>query len=147
MDISYGHTWAELLNLQELANTVLTLLLVFVTGYLVPRARKALERWIDDKDLSITNKYLLELNDLVWDVASATTQTYVSELKDKGVFDRKAQREAFLLTRDAVKHLMSDGMKRTVAGARGDLDDYLRFLIEAAVANGVSKADYTRLED
>ena len=78
-------------------------------------------------------KYIELLGALVVDCVKATQQTYVEALKGKDLFDENAQKEAFDMTFKAVKNLLSDKALKYLNEAFADLDEYIKFKIEAEV--------------
>lgn len=85
---------------------------------------------IDDATLE---KYLTMLTATISDCVIATNQTYVESLKQQGKFDAEAQKEAFLLTSNAVIEILSDDAKIYLTAAVGDLNTYITKKIEAEV--------------
>lgn len=85
---------------------------------------------IDDATLE---KYLTMLTETISDCVIATNQTYVESLKQQGKFDAEAQKEAFLLTSNAVIEILSDDAKIYLTAAVGDLNTYITKKIEAEV--------------
>ena len=85
---------------------------------------------IDDATLE---KYLNMLTNTISDCVLATNQTYVESLKQQGKFDVEAQKQAFLLTSNAVIEILSDDAKVYLTTAVGDLNTYIAKKIEAEV--------------
>lgn len=95
------------------------------------RAKSAeIKTKIDDATLE---KYLTMLTETISDCVIATNQTYVESLKQQGKFDAEAQKEAFLLTSNAVIEILSDDAKTYLTAAIGDLNTYITKKIEAEV--------------
>lgn len=78
-------------------------------------------------------KYLKMISETITKCVIATNQTYVDSLKNKDVFNKEAQKEAFELTYNAVLDILSDDAKDYIAEAFGDAEIYLTTLIEEAV--------------
>ena len=78
-------------------------------------------------------KYLKMISETITKCVIATNQTYVDSLKNKDVFNKEAQKEAFELTYNAVLDILSDDAKDYIAEAFGDAETYLTTLIEEAV--------------
>ena len=78
-------------------------------------------------------KYLKMISETITKCVIATNQTYVDSLKNKDAFNKKAQKEAFELTYNAVLDILSDDAKDYIAEAFGDAETYLTTLIEEAV--------------
>lgn len=69
-------------------------------------------------------------------VVNATTQTYVSVLKEKGSFDREAQKIAFEKSFSAAKSLLTEKAISIITENFGDLDEWLTQKIEEKVLLG-----------
>lgn len=90
---------------------------------------------IKDKIESDTlDKYLDMLNSTITQCVIATTQTYVSSLKQQGKFDAEAQKIAFQKTYDNVMSILTAETKYYLQTALGDLEAYVNNKIEAEVA-------------
>lgn len=90
---------------------------------------------IKDKTNSDTlDKYLDMLNNTITQCVIATTQTYVSTLKQQGKFDTEAQKIAFQKTYDNVMSILTAESKYYLQTALGDLEAYINNKIEAEVA-------------
>ena len=62
-----------------------------------------------------------------------TNQTYVDALKASGSFDVEAQKQAFMMCKDAVMKILSNEAKDYLASIYGDLDKFIESMIEAQV--------------
>lgn len=78
-------------------------------------------------------KYEEKLAETISICVTATTQTYVSSLKNKNAFDKQAQIEAFNMTYDAIMAVLTDEAKSYLEEAYGDLNEYITARIEAEV--------------
>ena len=78
-------------------------------------------------------KYLNKFEGIVSDAVTQVEQTYVSEMRKHGLFDKDAQAEAFKKAKDAVLAMMNEETKKIVTEAIGDFDEYLRNKIETEV--------------
>lgn len=78
-------------------------------------------------------KYIVLVGNLITDCVAATQQTYVQALKDKDMFDENAQKEALEMTFNAVKSLLSEKATAYLSEAFVDLDNYIKFKIEAEI--------------
>ena len=98
-------------------------------------------KWVNAKNAEISmniddatlKKYLNMLTNTISDCVIATNQTYVESLKQQGKFDAEAQKQAFLLTSNAVIEILSDDAKVYLTAAVGDLNTYITKKIEAEV--------------
>lgn len=125
-------------------NEILTLLgqifevcIIPLLGVLVPFVIK----WIRTKTATLaenTNnetakKYIGMLTDTVTNAVIAVKQTYVDALKGKNAFTAEAQKEAFTMAYTAVLNNLTDEAKVYLNEAYGDLESYIKVLIEAKV--------------
>lgn len=69
----------------------------------------------------------------VMDAIQYTAQTYTDYMKDHDVFDQDAQKEALLMSINKAKLLMSAAAQKTVTDVSGDLDVWIRTMIEAKI--------------
>ena len=90
-----------------------------------------------DLKLSETSQVALRIDEAtqaVMDAIQFTTQTYVDVMKGKDAFDMAAQRQALLLTTQKAKLLMSETAQQTVTDVSGDLDLWVKIMIESKIA-------------
>lgn len=125
-------------------NEILTLLgqifevcIIPLLGVLVPFVIK----WIRTKTATLAEnannetakKYIGMLTDTVTNAVIAVKQTYVDALKGKNAFTAEAQKEAFTMAYTAVLNNLTDEAKVYLNEAYGDLESYIKVLIEAKV--------------
>lgn len=125
-------------------NEILTLLgqifevcIIPLLGVLVPFVIK----WIRTKTATLAEnannetakKYIRMLTDTVTNAVIAVKQTYVDALKGKNAFTAEAQKEAFTMAYTAVLNNLTDEAKVYLNEAYGDLESYIKVLIEAKV--------------
>ena len=125
-------------------NEILTLLgqifevcIIPLLGVLVPFVIK----WIRTKTATLAEnannetakKYIGMLTDTVTNAVIAVKQTYVDALKGKNAFTAEAQQEAFTMAYTAVLNNLTDEAKVYLNEAYGDLESYIKVLIEAKV--------------
>lgn len=125
-------------------NEILTLLgqifevcIIPLLGVLVPFVIK----WIRTKTATLAEnannetakKYIRMLTDTVTNAVIAVKQTYVDALKGKNAFTAEAQQEAFTMAYTAVLNNLTDEAKVYLNEAYGDLESYIKVLIEAKV--------------
>lgn len=72
--------------------------------------------------------------DIILAAVETTNQNFVDQLKKDGKFDREAQEQAFKNTLDLVYKLLSEEAKELIEDAFGDLETYLRVIIEKVIA-------------
>ena len=108
-------------------------LLGVLTMYLVQFIRKKSQEITDKTDSELADKYIKMLTDTITTCVIATNQTYVESLKKQGKFDAEAQKEAFRMTYEALMATLTVEAKEFLAIAYGDMEVYLKTLIEAKV--------------
>ena len=84
-------------------------------------------------DSEIGDKYIDMLADTISACVIATNQTYVEALKKQNAFTPEAQKEAFILTYNAVMSVLTDEAKVYLTAIYGDLTTYITNKIEAEV--------------
>ncbi|MBO7079288.1 MAG: hypothetical protein J6W64_05710 [Bacilli bacterium] len=125
-------------------NETLTLLgqifevcIIPLLGILVP----FVIQWIRTKTATLAEnannetakKYIEMLTDTVTNAVIAVNQTYVDALKGKNAFTAEAQQEAFTMAYTAVLNNLTDEAKIYLNEIYGDLESYIKVLIEAKV--------------
>lgn len=108
--------------------------LVPVAIYAVKKGAEALIEYVGIKsDNDAINQVLSEIITFTSDAVSCTMQTYVDSLKNAGKFDKQAQEEAFNRSLETAEQFISQESRELFESVYGDLDEYLRILIEAEV--------------
>lgn len=121
----------------ELLGKIFELCIIPLLGILVPfiiqwiRTKSAALVASADNDLS--KKYIAMLTDTVTNAVIAVKQTYVDALKGKNAFTAEAQKEAFTMAYAAVLNNLTNEAKVYLNEAYGDLESYIKVLIEAKV--------------
>ena len=121
----------------ELLGKIFELCIIPLLGILVPfviqwiRTKSAALVASADNDLS--KKYIAMLTDTVTNAVIAVKQTYVDALKGKNAFTAEAQKEAFTMAYTAVLNNLTDEAKVYLNEVYGDLESYIKVLIEAKV--------------
>ena len=121
----------------ELLGKIFELCIIPLLGILVP----FVIQWIRTKsaalvasaDNDVSKKYIAMLTDTVTNAVIAVKQTYVDALKGKNAFTAEAQKEAFTMAYTAVLNNLTDEAKVYLNEAYGDLESYIKVLIEAKV--------------
>ena len=121
----------------DLLGKIFELCIVPLLGILVP----FVIQWIKTKsaalvasaDNDLSKKYIAMLTDTVTNAVIAVKQTYVDALKGKNAFTAEAQKEAFTMAYTAVLNNLTDEAKVYLNEAYGDLESYIKVLIEAKV--------------
>ena len=121
----------------ELLGKIFELCIIPLLGILVPfviqwiRTKSAALVASADNDLS--KKYIAMLTDTVTNAVIAVKQTYVDALKGKNAFTEETKKEAFTMAYTAVLNNLTDEAKVYLNEAYGDLESYIKVLIEAKV--------------
>lgn len=104
-----------------------------LTGFLIKWISTKSNQMIENSNSAAQKKYLAMLNETITNCVIATTQTYVSSLKNQGKFDAEAQKKAFNMTYEAVMSLLTEEAVKYLNETVGDLDLYITNKIEADV--------------
>ena len=118
---------------QEILNILLSALGVIITG-LASFAVAKLTQWINNKigDAKAAN-FLNTLTTIVFNCVQEVYQTYVESLKNSGSFNEAAPKEAYNRCLSKVKTQLAPEVVDYVMKNFGDLDSYLKSLIESAI--------------
>lgn len=108
-------------------------LLGVLTGFLIKWINAKSNQLAENSNSIAQKKYLTMLNDTITNCVIATTQTYVSSLKNQGKFDAEAQKTAFNMTYEAVMALLTEEAVKYLNETIGDLELYISNKIEADV--------------
>lgn len=108
-------------------------LLGVLTGFLIKWISAKSNQLVENSNNAAQKKYLTMLNETITNCVIATTQTYVSSLKNQGKFDAEAQKKAFNMTYEAVMSLLTEEATKYLNEAVGDLQLYITQKIEADV--------------
>lgn len=119
--------------LQEIFDLVLIPLLAIIAKYFVQFVSIKMDEIKNKQTSEEAKKYLDQVEKAVENCVVATNQTYVESLKNKNAFDAEAQKEAFRMTYEALMATLTVEAKEFLAIAYGDMEVYLKTLIEAKV--------------
>ena len=122
-----------LLMIREIIEVCLITLLGVLVTYLVKYINTKSKELEASTDNELAKKYISLLSTTITNCVIATNQTYVETLKKQGKFDAEAQKEAFNMTLNAVKALLTDEAKQYLSEIYGDLNTYITNQIEATV--------------
>ena len=122
-----------ILMIREIIEVCLIPLLGVLVTYLVKYINTKSQELEASTDNELAKKYISLLSSTITNCVIATNQTYVETLKKQGKFDAEAQKEAFNMTLNAVKALLTDEAKRYLSEIYGDLNTYITNQIEATV--------------
>lgn len=121
------------LLLTDIVKGCLIPLLTILTTYLVKFIKAKMDELASKTDNDKVAKYSEMLSDTIVKCVIATNQTFVDSLKAQDKFDKEAQKQAFVLTYEAVVSILSEEAKVYLTSAYGDLDSYINHCIEAQV--------------
>ena len=122
-----------ILMIREIIEVCLIPLLGVLVTYLVKYISIKSKELEASTDNELAKKYISLLSSTITNCVIATNQTYVETLKKQGKFDAEAQKEAFNMTLNAVKALLTDEAKQYLSEIYGDLNTYITNQIEATV--------------
>lgn len=123
--------WAVIIN--EVFTVVLIPLLGLITKYVIEFLHAKREEVKNKTDNNTLKKYIDMLDATIERAVTATNQTYVNALKEKGEFGPEAQKEAFTKTYQAVMAVLSLEAVNYLNEAVGDLQSYIMTGIESQV--------------
>jgi len=118
---------------QQFFNTLFVPLLAVVAVFIIRWVNIQAEELKKRTNNEIAYKYIDLLNYTISACVTATNQTYVEALKEKNMFDKEAQEEAFRRTFEAVQEILSDEARRYLDEIYSDLNEYIIHQIEANV--------------
>ena len=118
---------------QQFFNTLFVPLLAVVAVFIIRWVNVQAEELKKRTDNEIAYKYIDLLNYTISACVTATNQTYVEALKNKNMFDKEAQEEAFRRTFEAVQEILSDEARKYLDEIYSDLNEYIINQIEANV--------------
>ena len=124
--------------LTELQPTLVTLVAGMFTalcGFVISFINKKREELTANITDKTAQKYANMLSDTITKCVITTNQTYVDALKHKDAFTPEAQKEAFQITLDNVKAVLSIEAQNYYEEMTGDLNTFLKVQIEAQVNN------------
>ena len=123
--------WMKLL--QEIFCVCIIPLLGVLTTYLIQFLRAKGNQIAESVNNELAAKYIKMLTETICACVDETNQTYVDALKASGSFDAEAQKQAFMMCKDAVMKILSNEAKDYLASIYGDLDKFIESMIEAQV--------------
>ena len=118
---------------QQIFELCIVPLLGILTAYIVKLVQKKINEIEDSINNKTAKKYVEMLNETIEQCVVATNQTYVWALKQQGKFDKEAQEEALMMTKDAVMTILTMEAKQYLNEFYGDLQAYVVARIEATV--------------
>lgn len=123
--------WMALLT--QIFNLCIVPLLGILTTFLVTWIKKKSAELQLKTNNELYNKYIEMLTNTITNCVIATNQTYVDSLKDENAFTVDAQKKALTMTYENVMQILSADAKEYLSNAVGDLEAYIKNLIEAQV--------------
>ena len=117
----------------DIGEIAIPIILGIITTFLIKFINQKIEESKANTSSETTKKYLDLLNATITDCIKATNQTYVESLKDKNMFTKEAQKEAFNKTYDSVMTILKGDAEEYLREAVGDLEMLVQEKIEAGV--------------
>lgn len=118
-----------------LSQLLLTILGTVLTG-LATWAVSALTTWLNTKikDKKVA-RFLTELTDVVANCVKTVYQTYVEDIKGTDLWNQETQQEALKKALEMAKSQLSTEVTAYVAENFGDVEEYLKTLVESILYN------------
>jgi len=85
--------------------------------------------------VDMLDKYISLAENLVCQCVMETNQIYADKMKEKGVFDEQAQKEAFEMTKTAFLEELDVTTRDFLENALGDFEMWVETQIEASVVS------------
>ncbi len=126
--------FSELTN--YVLNIVLTVILPVVTTYIVSLLKSKIREShaaADATENENLNHIMKEALASVMDAVLYVNQTYTDTLKNKGEFDKTAQKEAFDKAYSAASNMIAVKSKNIICDLYGSFDQWLRLAVESSV--------------
>lgn len=119
--------------LKDIGEVVIPVILGVITTFLIKFINQKIEESKAYTSSETTKKYLDLLNSIITECIKATNQTYVESLKNKDMFTKEAQKEAFNKTYDNVMTILKGEAEDCLREAVGDLETLVQEKIEAGI--------------
>lgn len=111
--------------------------IIAVIPVVIPGILKYFKAKRENVSASTDNEFLKTVlsvaEDIVNDVVTAVSQTYVEALKKDGAFNKEEQEMAFQLAYNAAKNIISEEHQAYLGAVLGSFEEWLSTLIEATV--------------
>ena len=112
--------------------TINQILYILITAVLLP-VLGFVGQYVLTKTGYIKNETIRDAINAVWNAVVYVSQVFVDDCKKSGNFDKEAQAKAFNMAKTAALDMISDNAKKYMEKYCGDLDEWLKIQIEAAV--------------
>lgn len=112
--------------IQSALSVIITGLITFATSKLI----QLINSKIEDKKAA---NYLSTIVNLVGDSVKTVYQTYVESLKNQNIFTEEAQKEALDRCMNTIKAQLAPDLINYITTNFGNLEDYLKTLIESTI--------------
>lgn len=119
--------------ISDLLVAVVTVCVPIFTAYIVKAVQKAGDNAVADTENIKVQGYIEEITNAISQAVSATSQTYVDALKEKGEFTLEAQKEALQKSIETAAAILSPAALEFIDDVYGDFVDYVTPKIEAEV--------------
>ncbi len=126
----------------EIVKEIILIILQAVIITAIPIVSKYIITWIkkekqllqDESESDYIDAVIERVGNLIIDVVTETTQTYVSALKKDNKFDVEQQKIAFNMSYQKIKDLLNAEYKGVIESVFGNVENYITTKIEATVA-------------
>ena len=119
--------------LNQLLTAVLIAAVPVLTGFITQILKKKSSEIVERTDNERIDWLVVLAEDIVVKSVQYTNQTYVDTLKKCGAFDVDAQKQAFKLSFDRSKSLLTQASQEAVSIVYGSVDEWIKTQIEANV--------------
>lgn len=126
--------------LKNILEVIMYAVITGALGYVVAEVGKVAHKKIDElqettklAEYDKLNMIIDKAQEVISNVVTAVSQTYVDSLKKAGKFDSAAQKEAKDQALGLAKDMITDETAEAIKKAYGNLDTYLDTKIEAVV--------------
>ena len=118
------------LSWNEVVTTVLSNFLKLIVLAVIPYITSLVIKKVKNDHAA---KYIGIASDIVAKCVSYVDQIYVDNLKEDGMFNAEAQRQAFLMCKERVLAMLNEEAKKVVIEMYGDLENWVTNAIEQSV--------------
>lgn len=117
---------------KEILITIISVIVTGLAGWITTLVTTWINSKIKDKKLAAHAQAVYEI---VAGAVQAVFQSFVDVLKKEGKFDEEKQREAKEKAMAIIKSQLSDELRKYIVDNFGDLEEYLKNMIESIIYN------------
>ena len=119
--------------MSELLAGVIVVCVPIVTRYVVEYLKATSKATAEKVNNQTIGRYIQEIGNAVCSAVSATSQTYVDQLKSSGSFTKEEQEKAFRMSMETCKATLAPEIINWINDTYGDISKYLSSRIESEV--------------